>query len=696
MSSSRTKHEDASLADELVALEQQWKPIIAENEDVLPSFADIKAKTVRDLYGVAGHDKSPKGSVDVAIRALVSLINIHPSFATLSSCSGRIALFDPHLKHGTTQDDILSDDSSPTITEMETESSGKGHGRWLLASHEPVDPTILAALLEEPGELSEVLMFKHEPLLLHIAASCLTRGRQLLSLALELGFRESGLVVTPHRVTVAIRGYSLALCVPLARRGPLRPSNEYLQVLVGQANQRMRANQEKLRRLQQQVQEELFCPATKTLRATVQSLPALNLWGHAAVAALVGSYSSDYDLDVFVFGGYGEGPDIINRTWKGGNSGGKRCCRSNSVYCLRRCDDVFEDQWRKITLKPVSEDPNEPRVHELIGVKVDRVNFSAREGLGACLLPLNITAIQVVALFGGRASPGKPFNDLLLFETDRGIEDPSFMKPLDIRGKCPEPRWGHSLTTLSGKGGSRDEGGPVAVLIGGRNEQTSFGSVYILSLSPMDLSGNGSRHFYWTKLELGGFQAQFNHTTVVQDDLILVFRGLSDPNQLLESFSDSYRSTHKGSQDISCPISAFRIAGCDTTVKKVNLVKASCENFGMRHGAASCVLTAPDESGTTLTLVAITGGVPFNASETESLVWYQLKSTAKETTLALLASGIQIEAAETIDFGTMVHHCCVPLFSPESYADMILLGGGVSSFAFGASFAGRVVPLQLN
>jgi tRNA wybutosine-synthesizing protein 3 len=89
---------------------------------MLPSFPALRERNLRTLYGddykeyivngstVGGRtrkggatstntmtfvDKSPKGSVDVRIQPLVNLINCHPDYVTLSSCSGRVALFDP-------------------------------------------------------------------------------------------------------------------------------------------------------------------------------------------------------------------------------------------------------------------------------------------------------------------------------------------------------------------------------------------------------------------------------------------------------------------------------------------------------------------------------------------------------------------------------------------------------------------------
>lgn len=661
MNSNSEEHAGVAPAEALHALGQQWIPDTSEQDedDVLPSFCDIKNKTMRDLYGVGGNDKSPKGSVDVAIKKLVDLINLHPSFATLSSCSGRIALFDPHTKQQQyTLDDELTEDSGIV------ERSGKGHGGWLLASHTEVKPSLLVDLLNEPGGQA-TLIFKHEPLLLHVAASSLTRGRQLLSLALQLGFRESGLVVSSNRVTVAIRGHSLALCVPLARQGRSRPSNDYLENLIHEANVRMRSNQEKLQFLHGTVQETLFRPAPKALTATVETLPPLNLWGHATVAVPVGS---DYDVDVLVFGGYGEGPDLNEKA-----QNGNRCCRSNNTYSLRRRGGVFEDQWREVEQGILTDDDKKTPFKSNLGVEVIPVDFSPREGLDACLLPTQGAAhMPVVALYGGRASPGKPFNDLFLYPV---APNSSFVWPLNVRGELPEARWGHSLTALSGKDGL------MAVLVGGRNEHTTFGAIHVLTLV---INESGTSHFHWAKLDLG-LPARFNHATANADDSIIVFGGLSDANDLLESFSHTYRSS--GSKTYSNPgISAFDVDSQGVIVwGEVDAGEESINDMGRLISGASCVLTTQDTSGANKTIVALTGGV--SATESGPIQWCEIV-TAENNVAFVPRHDIEIDSAdETVDFGSMVHHCCVALPSPADCAEMILIGGGVSSFAFGPSFA---------
>jgi len=657
------------LADSFRALKLKLVPkTIQDGDEELQSFAHIKKKTMTDLYGVGGNDKSPKGSVDVAIRPLVNLINLHPSYATLSSCSGRIALFDPHLIQQEDSEHTQATEDEVMECSLSKEKSGKGHGAWLLASHEEVAPSTLVDLLDEPGEARETLIFKHEPLLLHVAASSLKRGQQLLSVALQLGFRESGIVVSSNRVTVAIRTHSLALCVPLARRGPLRPPHAYLGTLVKEANTRMQSNQEKLQRLYGSVQETLFmpAPAPQVLCATISKLPPLNLWNHAAVAVPIGSSG---DVDVLVFGGYGQGPDLSESEQNGRS---KRCGRSNSIFCLSRRDGAFQDKWSAVKQVTLSDEERLTPFMSSIGVEVRPVDFLPREGLAACVLPTEKD--PVVAVWGGRASPGKPFNDVLLYEPCS--TRPVFMKPIDIRGEPPEGRWGHSLSALSG------EGGLMAVLVGGRNEKTTFGTLYILTLI---MKKPGLGHLHWTKVDLG-LPGRFHHTTVGMNGSMFVFGGLSDTSVFLGSFADSYRSS-KAKSASQLGISAFDLNSAGVAIlKDGDDGDESIDHMGRSIGGASCVVKVSDAIGGTTTLVALTGGVSSNTPESEPIQWCELK-TDEDAVAVIPRHDIKIDAGETVDFGSMVHHSCVTLPSPPDYGEILLIGGGVSSFAFGPSFA---------
>ena len=139
-------------------------------------------------------------------------------------------------------------------------SSGKGHGTWLISSHATITTNEFIKVLDSHAKIcgGYALIFKHEPLLLHIAAANMSRARQLLTIACNLGFRESGLVVTSKRITVAIRSHSLSLTVPIASSGNLRPDDSYINQLVQEANERFYRNEKKLNALEEEVKSNLF------------------------------------------------------------------------------------------------------------------------------------------------------------------------------------------------------------------------------------------------------------------------------------------------------------------------------------------------------------------------------------------------------------------------------------------------------
>lgn len=81
-------------------------------------------------------DSSPKGSVDEGIRNLIRDINILPGLVTTSSCAGRISVFLEGRKKSTASG---QDEKEPARVQLQfAPSGGKGTGRWLFVSHDPL------------------------------------------------------------------------------------------------------------------------------------------------------------------------------------------------------------------------------------------------------------------------------------------------------------------------------------------------------------------------------------------------------------------------------------------------------------------------------------------------------------------------------------------------------------------------------
>lgn len=616
---------------------------------VLPSFFDLKRKTLEALYGLDRNmnynhdllmDKSPKGSVDEGIRSLLDLINAHPSFSTLSSCSGRISLFDPSYVMDSRE---VTDEEEPL--EYKESMSGKGHGAWLISSHAQITFQQLQTALNDHSskpKSSHTLMFKHEPLLLHVAASNISRGRQLLSVALNLGFRESGLVVTHKRITVAIRSHSLALNVPISSAGDLRPPDTYLKCLVTEANKRFDANKEKLARLENTVERELFTEKAasgenQTMYIESIQLPDLKLWNHSSVL----SCSPNGNHEILILGGQGNGPHHCSKV-----------ARSEKIYSIDYQSNCFEGvTWKEINKSVRS-------LYEIAGFRVRPVAFGAREGHTSCSLNIHHDEnVRVHAIFGGRTGPTYPIADLMLMIRSTHEDSVSFFTPQDIQGECP-PRWGHTFTALSCKNANN-----LALVVGGRDGYNVLCDTYLLSF---DYTIEKKKTFIWTKLDIT--IPRFDHYATIlpslsmDEDLILISGGLASTSLVSCASHETVQSTIvlKLNSDGASSLMTKYI-GTQTFGGSLSALKVYDKVLVVRAGGLSSDPTMQSASSCDFDIFEV-------LEENGELVFEQLDLTLD------------------IDLGSSVHSSMINL-NFNSEGALALLGGGVPTFAFGQSYA---------
>lgn len=107
-------------------------------EPIPEAFETRKRQILADLSipDAEYTDLSPKGSVDEGIRDLIRDVNAQPGLVTTSSCAGRISVFLEGRK---------KQSQKPPQQEQQQQqqrqfapSGGKGAGRWLYVSHEPL------------------------------------------------------------------------------------------------------------------------------------------------------------------------------------------------------------------------------------------------------------------------------------------------------------------------------------------------------------------------------------------------------------------------------------------------------------------------------------------------------------------------------------------------------------------------------
>ncbi|PLN78555.1 hypothetical protein BDW42DRAFT_202027 [Aspergillus taichungensis] len=274
----------------------------------IPSvFESRKGKILADLSVPDAEytDLSPKGSVDLAIRDLIREINVVPGLVTTSSCAGRISVFlEGRKKLKQTQQQQqqqpqTQEEGGPS--RQFAPSGGKGAGRWLFVSHDPLleggpegrwrgEAGSFSSLHElfgmvkgdgrpprvggdgsgKGGRALRLVRFHYDPMILHIMTATLNHANPVLSAASSAGFRESGLQSLrclegedgPSPI-VAVRSAGLSLesvigyceddddddgddgSPPVVRS---LVTEEYLEMLIAISNERFAINNERKER----------------------------------------------------------------------------------------------------------------------------------------------------------------------------------------------------------------------------------------------------------------------------------------------------------------------------------------------------------------------------------------------------------------------------------------------------------------
>ncbi|EAU32599.1 conserved hypothetical protein [Aspergillus terreus NIH2624] len=249
---------------------------MADTRLVPSAFEARKSKILADLSipDAEYTDLSPKGSVDEGIRDLIQDINGLPGLVTTSSCAGRISVF---LEGRNKQPQRASEEQRRQFAP----SGGKGAGKWLYVSHDPLEEKAMSLherfgltpgdgkppAANKAGQAPRLVRFHYEPMILHIMAATLHHASPVLAAASSSGFRESGLQSLrclegdddgPSPI-VAVRSTGLALESVIGYcddtddgdqdgKEPVVHSlvtEEYLQMLVAISNERFSINAER-------------------------------------------------------------------------------------------------------------------------------------------------------------------------------------------------------------------------------------------------------------------------------------------------------------------------------------------------------------------------------------------------------------------------------------------------------------------
>lgn len=157
-------------------------------------------------------DKSTIGSIDKKIESICNHINNRKDMFTLSSCSGRICI-------------------------LNRDKLKKDKNIWLYITHEFSNfDNIMKVLLENENSINKInkLEFRQESSIIHICVENFNLARNLMSIAKQCGFNQTGIIGLKTKIVVELI-CDAQISVPIYDKKLLIDEN-YLKYLIQYAN----------------------------------------------------------------------------------------------------------------------------------------------------------------------------------------------------------------------------------------------------------------------------------------------------------------------------------------------------------------------------------------------------------------------------------------------------------------------------
>lgn len=166
-------------------------------------------------------DKSHIGEWDRKIINLCEKINKNDNYYTTSSCSGRIVVM--------------------------LDNEKKGRGLFILVYHDLIGFKKLKSDLDKISK-AEMIKFKQEPCILHVACRTLEDAQDILDKAKLSGWKKSGIISSKKRFVVELNGTERTEFL-LMNKGKLLVNNEFLEIILKRCNENLKKSWMKIERL---------------------------------------------------------------------------------------------------------------------------------------------------------------------------------------------------------------------------------------------------------------------------------------------------------------------------------------------------------------------------------------------------------------------------------------------------------------
>jgi tRNA wybutosine-synthesizing protein 3 len=167
-------------------------------------------------------DASNVGSWDTKIRGLCDKLNRNPNYYTTSSCAGRIILI------------IADEKKKPSL--------------FVFRTHDKISLPQLKHALSKAKKSGNV-EFRQEPCILHAACKSLEDAQSLFDKAKFAGWKRSGIIATKKRFICELMSTE-HLSLPIIQNKKLLVDNEFLKILVQEANKKLERTWKKIKNLE--------------------------------------------------------------------------------------------------------------------------------------------------------------------------------------------------------------------------------------------------------------------------------------------------------------------------------------------------------------------------------------------------------------------------------------------------------------
>ncbi|MBU3913528.1 MAG: hypothetical protein KKB21_00515 [Nanoarchaeota archaeon] len=170
-------------------------------------------------------DNSSIGEWDEEIKKLCEKINRKKEYYTTSSCSGRIVLI--------------------------KQAEKKQGGLFLFRTHKKINfkqlkNELLKAIKTNKTDL---VYFRQEPCILHVACASLAGAQNLLDSAKLAGWKNSGIMASSSRIVLEMRSTEF-IQMPIINLGKMLVDDKFLKLLVKEANRKLERTFSKIKKLE--------------------------------------------------------------------------------------------------------------------------------------------------------------------------------------------------------------------------------------------------------------------------------------------------------------------------------------------------------------------------------------------------------------------------------------------------------------